>query len=63
MMVIEDVADQDQRRARDPGGTDLGGDGGERAADDLLVRPAGAVDHHNRTLAAIMRRECALDEA
>jgi hypothetical protein len=62
-MAVKDVPDQDQRRARDPGGTDQAGDGGKGATDDPLVRPAGAVDDHNRTLAAIMRRQRALDEA
>ena len=39
-MAVKDVPDQDKRRARDPGGTDLAGDGGKGATDDPLVQLA-----------------------
>ena len=53
----EDVADQDQRGARDLGGADLLANIGKGAPDDLLVGPARAVDDANRAVGAVMRRQ------
>src|SRR3546814_1163948 len=45
--LTEHAADQDQGRAGELGGTHLLADVGERAADDELVGPGGAVDHRS----------------
>src|ERR1700759_3272767 len=51
------VADQDQRGSIDAGLANLGYDGAERGADNLLVRPAGAKHHDSRTILAIGRQQ------
>src|SRR5262249_50241267 len=47
---FEDAPDQDQGGARHLGGAHVGGDGGERPADDLLVRPADPDGDHGRAV-------------
>ncbi len=51
--------DQDQRGAGDAAALDQLGNLGERAADHLLVRPGGTVDHHHRAGRAVMRQQLA----
>src|SRR3546814_3794090 len=53
--LTEHAADQDQGRAGELGGTHLLADVGERAADDELVGPGGAVDHGDRAIGPVMR--------
>ena len=53
--------DQDQRGAGDLGGPYFLADVGKGAADDLLVGPGGAVDHGNRAVGTVDRRQFRLD--
>src|SRR3546814_13215716 len=59
--LTEHAADQDQGRAGELGGTHLLADVGERAADDELVGPGGAVDHGDRAIGPVMRGQRRLD--
>src|SRR5215510_6081741 len=61
--ILEDAADEDEGGARDLGGADGGSDGGERAADDLLVGPADANGDDGGTVGAVQRRQVGHDAA
>src|SRR3990167_2606749 len=50
---VQHAADEDQRGAAKALGAHLFLDGGQGAADPILIRPAGAMDHGNRAIRAV----------
>ncbi len=60
---VQHAADEDQRGAAKALSAHLFFDGGQGAADPILIRPAGAMDHGNRAVRAVMRQQLSNDLA